>query len=377
MTDLEKVERLPAFLQPIVKMILEKYPMEDLPQAPERGVWYKYRTNEAFCGNGEPYAACIKLGKVNNLLIVFCGGGVSINEYTAAHPNNPLYPDPVNFYADDVFMQAEIVAPHGLGNNESNNPFKDWTVLLIPYATGDFHVGTNDFVYKSVDGQNKVLHHRGYDNYRILIEKIKEFVVEPNKLLVTGFSAGGFATALLTDDIMERFPNCKDVTCFPDAALLEYEGWYKTAIECWKAPKEIADRLVTENITLDSLTALYRKRPNVKIAFASSYRDALLAQYQHFADTGEMRAADSADGDKYTITLKRFCQKISKEIPNISLFIYDAPHEGGNPYNLTKHGLNMTDDVYKIRSEDVTCIDWLCDAMNGKNKIYGLQLLGE
>lgn len=378
MTDNEKAELLPDFLKPVVKMLLDKYKFEDIPDKPKNGVWYKYRTDKAYCGNGEPYAACIKLGSENNLAIIFCGGGVSVNEYTAAHPNNPLYPDPVNFYADDVFMQAEIVAPHGLGSSADINPFRNWNMLLIPYATGDFHAGTNDFEYTSVKGEKKILHHRGYDNYRILVDKMKEYISAPDKILVTGFSAGGFATALLTDDVMDRFPDCKDVTCFSDAALLLYDGWHKSATECWKAPKPISDRLVTANITLDSLKALYKKRGDgVKIIFASSTRDALLSQYQHFVDKGEMRASDADDGSLYTANLKKFCHDISEQIPKAGLFIYNEPFEGENPHKLTKHGLNMDDGVFKISQEGVTCIDWIWNAINGKTEKLGLKLLGE
>lgn len=376
MTDLEKCERLPDFLKPIVKMLLEKYKFEEVPEKPEKGVWYKYHSDKTYCGNGEPYSACLKLGSENKLVIVFCGGGVSINAYTAAHPNNPLYPDPINFYADDVFMQAEIVAPHGLGSNADNNPFKNWNMLLVPYATGDFHAGTNDFQFKTEKGENRILHHRGYDNYRVLIDKVKEYVPSPEKLLVTGFSAGGFATALLTDDLTEHFPSCQDVTCFPDACLLEYDGWQKSARECWKAPKEITDRLISNDIVFDSLISLHKKhRDRVKIIYCCSYRDALLSQYQHFLDHGEMRMADSADGDCFTQMLQRFCQKLIREIPNAGLFIYNEPHEDNQPNDLTKHGVNMTDKVFTIQQDGVNCIDWIWNAVNGKTEKLGLKLL--
>ena len=28
------------------------------------------------------------------------------------------------------------------------NPFKDWSFVVITYATGDFHIGNNDYPYK-------------------------------------------------------------------------------------------------------------------------------------------------------------------------------------------------------------------------------------
>lgn len=376
MTDQEKCELLPDFLKPIAKMLLAKeFPA--LPESPLYGTWYKYRADKACCGNGEPYAACLKIGRENKLIVVFCGGGVSINAYTAAHPNNPLYPDPINFYADDAFLQTEFIPGHGLGKNDACNPFRDWSVLVIPYATGDFHTGTNDFRFKTEKGEERVLHHKGYDNYRILIDKVKEFVPAPEKLLVTGFSAGGFATALLTDDLIKVFPACNDVTCFPDAALLRYSGWRETAEKCWGAPDEIAARLVSDDIVLDQLTALHKNHGDrVKIIYCCSHRDALLAQYQHFLDRGDMRGADSADGDRFHDMLKDFCEKLIAEIPDVGTFIYDAPHEENQPNDLTKHGINMTDMVFTFQQDGIACIDWIYDAVCGDCKKIGLKLLG-
>ena len=96
---------------------------------------------------------------------------------------------------------------------------------MIPYATGDFHSGTGTY-----EGEKKV-YHIGYKNYSAYIEQIKHYIGEPDTLLVTGFSAGGFATSLLADDVIDRFPSVKNVTVCVDSSLLLYDGWHETAVE--------------------------------------------------------------------------------------------------------------------------------------------------
>ena len=161
-------------------------------------------------------------------------------------------------------------------------------MIVIPYASGDFHTGTGAYHYVE-NGVNKTVYHNGYNNYSNCIETVKEYVGKPDTLLVTGFSAGGFATALLADDVIDRFPTAENVTVCVDSALLIYDGWRDSAENLWQSPQEISDRLTTNNLVLDSLTALYKKRgDSVKILFDCSYRDNTLMQYQSYMDNGEM-----------------------------------------------------------------------------------------
>ena len=45
----------------------------------------------------------------------------------------------------------------GLASDVEGSPFKDWNMILFPYATGDFHAGTGEFKYTDKDGKEKIL----------------------------------------------------------------------------------------------------------------------------------------------------------------------------------------------------------------------------
>ena len=114
---------------------------------------------------------------------------------------------------------------------------------------------------------------------------VEHLVGNPEALLVTGFSAGGFGSALMADEVISHFPKTPNITVFVDSSVLLYEQWAKVAHEVWQAPKAIADRVVSDNITLDCLKALRRERGDaVKILFGCSVRDEALCNVQVYFD---------------------------------------------------------------------------------------------
>lgn len=82
----------------------------------------------------------------------------------------------------------------GIATPGDDNPFKAWTVIEFPYATGDLHCGTGEFHYKDANGKDKILYHNGYTNFAAAMNEVMELagIENPDAVLVTGYSAGGF-----------------------------------------------------------------------------------------------------------------------------------------------------------------------------------------
>ena len=214
----------------------------ELKGEPDVGKWYEVEVDGAKSSDGSEWHGIFRKGTENKVVVYFFGGGVSITPETSEGGNE--------FFATHMTAQ-DFVAQGGIGSTAADNPFKDWSFIVIPYATGDFHAGTGTY-----EGE-KTVYHTGYSNYSAYVEQIKQYLGEPDTLLVTGFSAGGFATSLLADDVIDRFPSVENVTVCVDSSLLLYDGWHETAVDLWKAPAQISDRLTSNNIVLDSLTALH------------------------------------------------------------------------------------------------------------------------
>ena len=320
---------------------------------------------------GNSYHALFKKGAENNVMIYFAGGGVSINEETArddTYNTRLVQPD----YLANVTMNMG-----GLASDIEGSPFKDWTLILFPYATGDFHAGTAEFHYIDTDGKEKILHHNGYNNYtetmKIIIEKAG--IENPDKVVVTGYSAGGFATALLSDDIFTNyFPNANSKNVLVDASLLLYDNWHEVATDVWQTPKEISDKLTTNNLTLDCLKSLREKYGNdIHLLFDCSTRDGDLAKVQNYLDNGIMDV-DEEKGDIFQQILKDTIPEF-QEI-GVSLFIFDGISWYDDPRNLTAHTIISTPAVWlPFEQQGKSVSGWLNDAINGNLKDYGVELV--
>ena len=342
------------------KTVLVKHP--ELKGEPEIGKWYRITPAGTKSSDGSEWHGLIRLGTENKVVVYFFGGGASINGYTSERGKE--------FFATTASVQ-DFVASGGIGSSAEENPFRDWTFLVLPYASGDFHSGTGEYHYTD-GGNEKIVYHNGYNNYSAFMDAATSYVGEPDTLLVTGFSAGGFGTSLLADDVIDRFPSAKNVTVCVDSSLLLYDGWHETAVGLWQSPVEISDRLTTDNIVLDSLTALYEKRgDSVKILLDCSYRDDTLMQYQSFINTGKMDKTEAL-GDRFQADLSEMVAGLQANIPGVGIYIWNY---GEDPETHNTQHTIISSNVFDKLEDGVSIADWIYAAVNGDVQSHGLALL--
>ena len=358
-----------AFIALLVYFLVLRYPK--LKNNPTEGKWYRVTSSEMKDSEGNDYHAFFKKGTENKVLIYFAGGGVSINEETAR---------------DDTYntkmVQPDILANitmnmGGLASDSKDSPFGDWSMILFPYATGDFHAGTGEFHYTDTDGKEKTLYHNGYINYTETMKQVMEKagISNPEAVVVTGYSAGGFGAALLSDDVFTNYyPNAESKTVLVDASLLLYENWHTVATDVWQTPKEISDKLTGNNLTLDCLTALHEKYGDgIHLLFDSSTRDGDLAKVQNYLDTGVMDITEK-EADIYQQILKETIPQFKEA--GVSLFIWDGLPWYDDPRNLTMHTIIATPTVWlPFEEQQKSIAEWLSDAIGGDLKDYGLDLV--
>lgn len=349
-----------------VKIILDKlnvkYPV--LPEDPEIGQWYRVSPEGAKSSDGSEWHGLYRKGTQNKVFIFFYGGGVSFNEETS-------WNDPDWFYTPNMTLQ-DIFAGSGITTAGEKNPFKDWTFLAIEYSTGDFHSGQNELTLTKKDGETKTVYHYGYVNYTGFMKEVMPCIGTPEALVISGSSAGGFATSLLSDDIITNyFPDTENITACVDSALLYYDGWRETAADIWNAPEEITGKLVSDNLVLDSLVDLQRSQPEVKILFTCSNRDDALQSYQAYLDDGKMGTSREYS-DKFQQGLGKMVADMQERLNNPGIYIFEC---GLNKETTSTQHQILPGNVFDRLSGGISAADWLMDAVNGDIGIYGLELL--
>jgi cysteine-rich repeat protein len=131
------------------------------------------------------------------------GFGVSINP---ASPNVMIYLEGGGACFNDAcdfsaFSIPFIPPPDGIFNRSNTaNPVKDWSMVYVPYCSGDIHGGNKDTVLGG-----KTRHFRGYTNITKYLELWGATFRDPDTVLVTGISAGGFGAGLNFPQIADAF----------------------------------------------------------------------------------------------------------------------------------------------------------------------------
>ncbi|WP_429461146.1 pectin acetylesterase-family hydrolase [Microbacterium sp. ZKA21] len=337
------------------------------PDSAEEGEWYSVQPDGAIDALGNPYHANIRVGSENKVMVVFGGGGVSVDDYTEARPVRSLFDD--GFYT--VLDGFDQLAKDGLAEDIDGNPFRDWTVIQLPYSTGDFHAGAGANEIEGLDGEPEVVHHNGRTNLELVLnaDAVKEVLGSPSELLVAGGSAGGFGAAINTGVIMEHLPDTTNVTTMVDSSLLLYD-WHSVSEDVWLSPQDVTDALHTDNFTLDALTALTSEHPEVKILFASSIRDESLARMQSYLNGGPFDVT-AEDGIAYEQDLTVMVEKLQAQVPGIGLYIFEG--ETDDTTGLTQHtiGPNTMDELVG----GTTPLEWVSRAVDGQVESFGVDLL--
>ncbi len=368
------------FVENSLGKAVEKSPRKapDLTDDPQKMVWYRVPLEKGMSGDGSEYYIYVKLADPDKLCVFLSGGGVAWNEYTAARPvtGGKVASWQPNFYWNNLRPFTQLMNINvGITDISDKNPFKDWSFVVITYATGDFHVGNNDYHYKKVDGTEDILHFHGYVNFLESMKVAKELFPNPSTLLIAGNSAGAFAVPALSGEIVEDYyPKARNITLFSDSGQLLYKNWRKTAKSIWQAGESFWKPLHSDNITLDWYRELYsRHGERFKYLYSSSVRDYLLSAY--YNDIVNKKYETDADvQEEYYKQLIEMVAQLKEITPHFGMFLNEWKLPlitmGGTVHTSVRE-LHFT----VFTQNGISMPKWLNDACNGMVYDVGMDLI--
>ena len=203
-----------------------------------------------------PFSFYFEQGESDNLVIYFNGGGACWDGATCLKSlqlevdDNPLTRAAFN---PSAVIENTPVAAGGIFESRDDNPFKTWSKVFVPYCTGDLHLGASDNSYidelgivSGVPGGEVTIHHRGNDNALAVIhwlkEKLAQSSLSPNKVLLSGSSAGGYGAVFNFPTIQQLFGRTK-VALFADASLGVISKGFVQSVLNYGGPWAIEDTL--------------------------------------------------------------------------------------------------------------------------------------
>lgn len=241
----------------------------------------------------------------------------------------------------------ELGLAQGIYNRISvANPFYGWTHVFVPYCTGDLHVGR-----ATVDYGGFKVHHQGARNAQAALEYVFRNHANPERVFVTGCSAGAYGAVLWADKILATYKNAQIVVCGDAGVGVVTEDF--PGFTAW-------------NPRLPELPGLSSppKVSEIYRALAQAYPKAVLAQYTTLLDGTQIyfyalmkkeAAPSEATAREWAVAAER---AVGFPASEANYTYYLAPG--------SQHCILPRPELYTLKVGEVSFLDWLRALAEGK-----------
>lgn len=226
-------------------------PSDGLPNPPPAGEWIAIEpAGDTICSRGTDYRFFVRGGRSDRVMIDFQGGGACWDELTCGAAGA------LDLFSDDVGTLEQFtgwVEANGQGgylSNDPNNPFRDWTMVHIPYCTGDIHWGNTRTEY----GEDLAIEHRGFVNATAALDWTYARFTNPSHVFVSGCSAGAYGAVLHSAYVANHYASAR-VSVFADSgAGIITDSFLNDSLPNWNAQPNLPSFVPGLDIPLSELS---------------------------------------------------------------------------------------------------------------------------
>jgi hypothetical protein len=312
----------------------------------ENESWIKITPGgDTSCAHGDPFSFWFRPGKKDRLLVFFQGGGLCWDAETCA-PGSA-------YYLEKVTEQNSPQLQKGIFDLKNwRNPFRRYSMLYIPYCTGDIHWGNHVRLYQSPHRPDLVIQHKGFVNASRALSYAFAQVPAPRSIFVTGCSAGSAGSILHTAYIIQQYPEAA-VTQLGDSLAFNYPQ-----------PPGLQETYRIQDNFPDWIPALAEMSINgfrmvdFYSAVANYYPNQIFSQFNFGQDDVQDFFYQTFGGQPGSLAeaLRADMQEIHSKAPNFRYYLTDG----------TGHCSLPTESFYSITNAGVQFRDWVTDLSRGK-----------
>ena len=227
------------------------------------------------------------------------------------------------------------------------NPFKDFSVIVVPYCTGDVHIGDASRRYGD-DPSSRPLAHRGYRNVAAVLDWLAKQKRTLRNVVVTGTSAGSYGALFHTPAIANLFPSAKIVMLGDSGVPLLSDN--REVLRQWGADDVLA-RLWNQRAPADPLDAPLRQAHLV-----ASQAGARLAQITTDRDSVQSAFYIVSGSPRWRNDTYALLENVRQLVPGFRSFVVEG----------ADHGLLPTDAFYRYQADGVYLKDWVRRLIHGE-----------
>ena len=235
---------------------------------------YKKDVLTPLCVDGDPYIYFARKGTSNNVLMYYQGGGACWDQTSCFS-----VPGGTCSRTADANDNPDLAGTGFADYDNPANPFADWNIVFVTYCTCDVHWGDK---FMSYPGAGHQARHYGRQNAAVAEKFAREHFVDPDKVFVTGSSAGSYGAIMNSYWLMkEVWPNA-DFSVLGDAGVgVITQGFLDEFIDNWGVTKNFPEDLPGVALPVTNLSLV-----DLIDGLAQAYPDARLANYDSSYDGG-------------------------------------------------------------------------------------------
>src|SRR4051812_33040584 len=132
----------------------------------EQWTWVPF--DDAFCANGSTTGIGVNLTDKSKRVIIYLQGGGACWDALTCYTLKLAANFSTGYGSADFAVEVKSTLASALfDRNNAGNPFKDYSMVFVPYCTGDVHAGSNKVMY----GNNTAMH-VGWENMTAYLSRI-------------------------------------------------------------------------------------------------------------------------------------------------------------------------------------------------------------
>ncbi|MFT3913895.1 MAG: pectin acetylesterase-family hydrolase [Anaeromyxobacteraceae bacterium] len=305
----------------------ERFPLHRFTWLPVEG---------SVCGDGSPTGVAVSRGEGDGLLVFLDGGGACWDALTCfgAGATLPALVSRGPFGAAQADARLRDVPGSILDRDLPGNPFARFTLVFVPYCTGDVHAGDASQDYPGAPGR---MQHRGRANVRRAVAALRPLFSSPAGVVLAGASAGGYGALVNHPAVRDAWPSASGTLVDDSGPPLVGSDLSPAIVASWVLAWRL-DEAVTpicgEGCLLDLsgiLPALSRRYPADRLALLSSTQDEVIRGYTLLGPAGFERALD------------RLVRDVIAPLPNAAAFRVEGSRHTmlGHPADFTEGGVPL------------------------------------
>ena len=294
--------------------------------------------SDCMCADGSAFHFYLREASPTKVLFYLEGGGACFSG-DMCKPGSGTYSENIS----PVSKLEDSPGIFDFANPE--NPFADYSVVYVPYCTGDVHAGniTKDY------GNGVVTQHKGFVNASNALDTMIKRFPDTTQLVVAGSSAGSFPTPVFAGMAGDQLPNA-DLKVFADSsgAVPDAMGF---VIGNWGTLETLPDWPEIEGLTVDQFTPAYtfikaaEHNPKIRFARHDFAFDSVLSSFARMAGLSP---------DDLVSVMRTNESKVEATGVNVANWI--SPGDD--------HTIAVRDEFYTEEMNGVRFVDWFTAFMN-------------